>query len=354
MGSGTGPLARLFLENGNRVFGVEPNPEMRRAGERLLRRYGRFTSVAARAEDTTLTEGSVDPVTAGQAFHWFDPGPTRREFARILKPGGYVALIWNTRRKEGEPFLAGYEELLHTYGTDYREVYHGRRGSPESIRGFFRPDPVEEATFENRQPFDFEGLRGRLLSSSYVPDEGEPGHPELMEAARCLFEEHQTDGSSWSTTPRSFSARSPSRKPFARGTRRYAGSKSRPRSSYPASALRQGGPYDHRHEEEEEESHRREEDPAYDEQGLGVEPEHRAEGHLRLLGPHRVVDYRYLVTHLGRHVGAELVLELDGPAVRRLEPHGRVEKHVRAVVHAVRPPGCMVCNDANRPCLGAY
>jgi SAM-dependent methyltransferase len=101
VGSGTGALARLFLENGNRVFGVEPNAEMRGAGERLLRRYGRFTSVAARAEDTTLTEGSVDLVTAGQAFHWFDPGPTRREFARILKSGGFVALIWNTRRKEG-------------------------------------------------------------------------------------------------------------------------------------------------------------------------------------------------------------------------------------------------------------
>ncbi len=85
VGSGTGALARLFLENGNRVFGVEPNAEMRGAGERLLRRYGRFTSVAARAEDTTLTEGSVDLVTAGQAFHWFDLGPTRREFARILK-----------------------------------------------------------------------------------------------------------------------------------------------------------------------------------------------------------------------------------------------------------------------------
>jgi len=195
IGSGTGALARLFLENGNRVFGVEPNPEMRMAGERLLRRYGRFTSVAARAEATTLRDGSVGFVTAGQAFHWFDPGPTRCEFARILKPGGIVALIWNTRRKEGEPFLAGYEQLLRAHGTDYREVYHGRRGSRESIRDFFHPDPVEEATFENRQAFDLEGLAGRLLSSSYVPGEGEPGHLEMMKAGRRLFEEHQTDGS---------------------------------------------------------------------------------------------------------------------------------------------------------------
>lgn len=87
-----------------------------------------------------------------------------------------------------------YEELLQACGTDYREVYHGHRASRESIRGFFRPDPFEEATFSNRQAFDFEGLRGRLLSSSYVPDEGEPGHPEVMEAARRLFEEHQVDG----------------------------------------------------------------------------------------------------------------------------------------------------------------
>ena len=140
VGSGTGALARLFLESGNRVFGVEPNAGMRGAGERLLRWYGRFTSVAARAEETTLPESSVDLVTAaGQAFHWFDPGPTRREFARILKPGGSVALIWNTRRKEGEPFLAGYEELLQNHGTDHWEVYHGRRGAGRASAAFSTP-----------------------------------------------------------------------------------------------------------------------------------------------------------------------------------------------------------------------
>ncbi len=141
VGSGTGALARLFLKTGNRVFGVEANPEMRRAGERLSRQHGRFTSVAAPAEDTTLPDGSVDLVTAGQAFHWFDPDLTRAEFARILKPGGCAALVWNTRRREGRPFLVAYEELLQACGTDYREVYHGHRASRESIRGFFRPVP---------------------------------------------------------------------------------------------------------------------------------------------------------------------------------------------------------------------
>lgn len=194
VGSGTGALARLFLENENRVFGVEPNLEMRQAGERLLRRYGRFTSVAATAEDTTLPNGSVDLVTAGQAFHWFDPKPTRSELARILKPGGSVALIWNTRRAYGTPFLVAYEELLQAHGTDYQKVRHVGLGSREIIRGFFRPDPVEEATFQNRQGLDFEAFKGRLLSSSYVPDEGEPGHSEMMEAAIRLFEDHQANG----------------------------------------------------------------------------------------------------------------------------------------------------------------
>ena len=194
VGSGTGTLARLFLSNGNRVFAVEPNQEMRRAGERALQHFGRFTSVAATAEDTTLSDRSVDFVTAGQAFHWFDAGKARREFARILKPGGSVVLIWNSRRKDGKPFLVAYENLLRVYGTDYQEVRHGRRGSKENILGFFRPHPVEEATFRNRQVFDFVGLKGRLLSSSYVPDEGEPGHSEMMEAARRLFKEHQADG----------------------------------------------------------------------------------------------------------------------------------------------------------------
>jgi SAM-dependent methyltransferase len=112
IGSGTGILSELFLGNGNRVFGVEPNAEMRRAAERLLGGDARFTSVAGSAEATTLAEGSVDLVAAGQAFHWFDPEAARAEFLRVLKPGGWVALAWNARRRSGTPFLEDYERLL--------------------------------------------------------------------------------------------------------------------------------------------------------------------------------------------------------------------------------------------------
>ena len=93
VGSGTGVLSEMFLERGNRVFGVEPNEEMRKAGERLLERYPNFTSVAGTAEDTKLVTPSVDFVVAGQTFHWFDAARSRGEFARILRAGGWVALV---------------------------------------------------------------------------------------------------------------------------------------------------------------------------------------------------------------------------------------------------------------------
>ena len=194
VGSGTGALARPLLENGNRVYGIEPNEEMRRAGERLLAGFPRFVSVAATAEKTTLPDGSVDFVTVGQAFHWFDPGPTRREFGRILRPTGRVALVWNARRKEGTGFLAAYERLLQDHATDYAEVNHGRRASPEKVRGFFAPMPVESWTFENAQRLDLAGLKGRLLSSSYVPAEGEPGSSRMLTDLEDVFWRYQEGG----------------------------------------------------------------------------------------------------------------------------------------------------------------
>jgi SAM-dependent methyltransferase len=194
VGSGTGILARLFLDNGNRVIVVEPNDEMRRAGESLLSGHGRFESVTGTAEATTLPQGSVDLITAGQAFHWFDPTPARKEFERVLRPGGWVVLVWNDRRKHGEPFHEAYEKLLESYATDYAEVEHGRKGSPENIRGFFAPNPVHTATFDNRQVLYYDGLLGRLRSSSYVPAEGQPGHREMLGELERIFRDHENGG----------------------------------------------------------------------------------------------------------------------------------------------------------------
>ena len=194
VGSGTGILARLFLENGNRVIMVEPNDEMRHAGWRLLSGHGSFESVAGTAEATTLPRGRADLITAGQAFHWFDPDAAREEFARVLRPGGNVVLVWNDRRKHGGPFSEAYEGLLQAYDTDYAEVEHGREGGLEKIRGFFAPNHVYTATFDNRQVLDHDGLLGRLRSSSYVPAQGQPGHHEMLDELERVFRDHENGG----------------------------------------------------------------------------------------------------------------------------------------------------------------
>ncbi len=190
IGSGTGILSELFLENGNRVFGVEPNAEMRRAAERLLGGDARFTSVAGSAEATTLAEGSVDLVAAGQAFHWFDPEAARAEFLRVLKPGGWVALVWNARRRSGTPFLEDYERLLSEHRTDDG----GEAGVYGKVDAFFGAEGYGAARLANPQPLDFEGLKGRLLSSSYVPAEGKPGSGAMLRDLEGVFRTNESGG----------------------------------------------------------------------------------------------------------------------------------------------------------------
>jgi SAM-dependent methyltransferase len=193
LGSGTGLLAEMFLRRGHRVFGVEPNREMREAGERLLAHYDRFTSVAATAEETTLPDHSVSFITAGQSFHWFDRARARVEFARILKPGGWVVLVWNERLVSVTPFLAAYESWLETYALDYAQVDH-RQIDAEALADFFASRFFRLKTFPNRQLFDFDGLKGRALSSSYVPEQGYPRFVEMMAELERIFRTHAVDG----------------------------------------------------------------------------------------------------------------------------------------------------------------
>ncbi len=190
--SGTGAFTRLLLENGNRIFAVEPNAAMREAGNQLLHSFGTMTAVAGTAEATTLLSASVDFVTAAQAAHWFDRNRARAEFVRILKPGGWCVLIWNEPRTAATPFLSDYELLLLTYATDYKEVRHER--TTETINEFFAPAPYRERAFELRQQFDLEGTAGRLLSSSYAPLAGHPNHEPMMRELSRIFEVHARHG----------------------------------------------------------------------------------------------------------------------------------------------------------------
>lgn len=189
--SGTGLWTRLLLENGNRVFGVEPNTEMRQAGERLLGEFPKFVSIAGSAEATTLPDESVDIVTAAQAAHWFDRAKSRREFVRILKPSGWLVLLWNERLTDTTPFLRDYEQLLLTYGTDYAEVRHEH--TTDSVHEFYDPVRYDERIFPNRQVFDYVGIEGRLLSSSYVPGPDDPKYTPMLEELRRVFDRHSVD-----------------------------------------------------------------------------------------------------------------------------------------------------------------
>jgi len=193
LGSGTGILTRLLLTCSARVFAVEPNQEMRAAAEALLGGFPNFTSVTGTAEASTLPDQSVDLITAGQAFHWFDRARARQEFLRILKPGGRVGLIWNDRNTTARPFFKAYEQLLLTCATDYAAVNH-KNMDAEVIGSFFGPDGHGQASFPNDQTFDFEGLKGRLLSSSYAPEAGDHRHAPMLAALKSLFEEYQTHG----------------------------------------------------------------------------------------------------------------------------------------------------------------
>jgi len=191
IGSGTGISTELLLGRGCTVFAVEPNEEMRARAERRLAARAGFVSVRGSAERTTLPDASVDLVAAGQAFHWFDRERARQEFRRILRPPGWVALFWNSRRAD-TPFLAAYEALLQRFAVDYREVNHERVGSAE-IAAFLGGPPLERS-FPNEQALDWDGLRGRLLSSSYAPPAGHPDHAPMLVELRRAFDAHAEGG----------------------------------------------------------------------------------------------------------------------------------------------------------------
>jgi ubiquinone/menaquinone biosynthesis C-methylase UbiE len=144
------------------------------------------------AESTNLPTSSVDFITAGQAFHWFDRQKARREFSRILKPAGWVVIIWNERRLDATPFLKAYEQLLLKYGTDYQEVRHENVAG--EISSFFAPGKAALGTFENLQEFDLEGIKGRISSSSYTPEPGTEGYLAMLEALEEVFDNYASAG----------------------------------------------------------------------------------------------------------------------------------------------------------------
>jgi len=193
IGSGTGKLSELFLDDGNQVIGIEPNTEMCRAGKSLLSRHPRFRSIIATAENCALPNQIADFVVVGQAFHWFISELAQLEFARIITPKGWVALIWNVRQMSGKAFNEAYEDLCVRYGVNYNPLLQGEP-NVQTIHNFFSENDFMRFSFDNQQVFDFDGLKGRLLSSSYIPDEGDANYSSMIDSLKQIFSENQTDG----------------------------------------------------------------------------------------------------------------------------------------------------------------
>ena len=192
VGSGTGFLAELFLNNGNKVYAVEPNLEMRSAAERVLGNHPGFVSVAAAAEFTSLLAKSIDLITAAQSFHWFNNSQAKDEFRRILKPAGWLILIWNERVTSGTDFNQAYEAFISKYAQDYDRVNHANL-TDKTFVDFYGHEDFKLAVMNNHQHFDLTGLQERLLSSSYMPNITHPLFDVWSKDLVGLFEEHAID-----------------------------------------------------------------------------------------------------------------------------------------------------------------
>ena len=185
--SGTGLLAEVFVGNGNLVEAVEPNESMLAVLAQSGAGTGLLRTRKGSAEATGLEEHSVDFVTVGQAMHWFDLRNARQEFARVLRPDGWCVVVYNERRRGGDAFHDGYEQLLRAHGSDYQEVQE-KHLSAAQIAGFFDPCTVVRVELENFQELTLEGLRGRVASSSYMPSREHPGYAALLADIAALFE----------------------------------------------------------------------------------------------------------------------------------------------------------------------
>jgi SAM-dependent methyltransferase len=193
IGCGTGIFAQQLLSIGCLVVGVEPNEPMREAAVANLSSYSNFLATDASGEQTGLADKSVDLISVAQAFHWLDQAKAHEEFLRILKPRGWVALIWNERKMSGSGFLDGYERTLKECAPEYAFVRH-RNNVDEEILAWFQNPAASVHIFENSQKIELDSLLSRAFSSSYVPADGTEGRNKVRQALTNLFNETQSNG----------------------------------------------------------------------------------------------------------------------------------------------------------------
>ena len=193
IGAGTGFASNWFACNGNPTYAVEPDMEMRQAAAWNYQSYPNYHVLAGTAEDTPLPDHSIDFVISGQAFDWFKQKEAAKEIRRILKPGGYVLLVWNERRTDSSPFLRQLENLL----LRHVPAYAGQQkdaGESDAIASFYGTSNYGYETFDNCQVLNWEGLKGRLLSTSFMPDDSQPEYHNLLKSLHRGFRAHAIGG----------------------------------------------------------------------------------------------------------------------------------------------------------------
>jgi ubiquinone/menaquinone biosynthesis C-methylase UbiE len=193
IGAGTGMLAEVFLENGNEVVAIEPNEEMRAVCETLTERWPKLSVADATAEQTGLVDSSIDLISVGRAFHWFDRARALEEFRRILKPGGWVTLISAGRSREKSPQAAAFEQLLVDHGTDRNYVRGGYRVH-EQLDELFPAGEVRRAEIAGAQQLTREEFIGQTMSFSVVPLPGHPKHEGMLSALQDFFTRYAREG----------------------------------------------------------------------------------------------------------------------------------------------------------------
>ncbi len=192
IGAGTGILTLGLAGRGSKVMVVEPNPEMRQIAADKLKNYADCELIAATAEVTTLPDRSVHLITCAQSFHWFNAELSKAEFRRIAAPDAHLAVVWNTRNTVSA-FEAAYEQLIITYSADYLQVSQHKL-TDQQVLSFFAPHQVSYMEFEHADWLNFEQLRGRVFSYSFMPHETDPLAPEIAGKLQQLFDHHHQKG----------------------------------------------------------------------------------------------------------------------------------------------------------------
>jgi ubiquinone/menaquinone biosynthesis C-methylase UbiE len=192
VGAGTGMLAELFLQNGNPVFAVEPNLEMRSACSELAAPYAQLSCIDGTAEATGLASESVDFVTAGRAFHWFDQEKALKEFRRVLRPAGWLVLVgYGRSTTAADPIVHEYNQILRANAND-RAVNSDRYDLSGPARRAFASGGIHQEMFCDVVQFTWEEFLGNALSLSTTPLPGQADFAAFHEELKVFFEHHKS------------------------------------------------------------------------------------------------------------------------------------------------------------------